>query len=128
MIVFDAKVQYALDKGLAKQVVLADEQGFVLDNAGYIFDPDELIALSMSTQRQIHETAGRLAFGDVSEFSLSLIGTDLTILCRRVFWTEGGCLIIVVCPVGSSPSLLISQVIRDFKNYVEHQRAAMREI
>jgi hypothetical protein len=127
MIVFDPKVQYALDRGMARQVVLADDEGFVLDNAGYVFDPDELIALSLSTQRQVQETAGRLAFGDVSEFSLSLVGTDLVILCRRVFWAEGGCLIVVVAPVGSSPGLLISQVVRDFKNYLEHQRTALRE-
>lgn len=128
MIVFDSKVEEALDKGIARQVVLADPEGFVLDNAGYEFDPDELVALFMSTQRQLQEAAVRLDFRDISEFIYCLVGTDLSLVCRRVFWPDGGCLVVVVVPGGSSPSLLITDIIRAYGKYLHRQRSALREV
>ncbi|AFM25464.1 hypothetical protein [Desulfomonile tiedjei] len=126
MIVFDEKIQDALDTGLALQIVLADSDGFVLDNGGYVFDPDQLVALFMSTQRQMQEGAVRFDFGQISEFSFCLTGTELTVACRRIFWPDGGCVVIVVLPVGGAQNIIIADVIRAFGKYVEDQRAALR--
>jgi hypothetical protein len=127
MTVFDANVLQAIEKGVAKQVVLADPEGFVLDNAGYVFDPDELVALFMSTQRQLQESAVRLDFAEISEFALCLVGTDLTVFCRRVFWPDGGCLVVAVVPGGTSPNLLIKDIIRVYGKFLEYQRTVLRE-
>ncbi len=127
MIVFDSKIEEALESGLALQVILADPDGFVLDNGGYVFDPDHLVALFLSTQRQMQEGAIRFDFGQISEFSFCLTGTELTVACRRVFWPDGGCVVIVVVPEGASHNLIITDVIRAFGKYVEGQRAALRD-
>lgn len=124
--IFDEKIQEVLARGPAKQVILADPDGFVLDNDGYIFDPDELVALFLSTQRQMQEGAIRFDFGEISEFGFALVGTDLTIACRRIFWPDGGCLVIVVVPVGSPYKLIISDVIRAYGKYLENQRNLLR--
>lgn len=126
MIVFDSKIEDALNSGLALQVVLADSDGFVLDNGGYVFDPDQLVALFLSTQRQMQEGTVRFDFGQISEFSFCMTGTELTVACRRVFWPDGGCVVVVVVPEGASHNLLIADVIRAFGRYVEEQRAALR--
>lgn len=126
MIILDGKVQEALGNGLALQVVLADPDGFVLDNGGYVFDPDELVTLFMSTQRQMEDGVVRFDFGQISEFSFMLVGTEMAIACRRIFWPDGGCVVIVVAPVGSSYNLIISDVIRAYAKYVEEQRSSLR--
>lgn len=128
MIIFDGKVLEALTKGLAKQVVLADADGFVLDNSGYVYDPDELVAVFMSTQRQLQDGILRFDFGQVSEFSFSLVGTDMTVACRRVFWPDGGCMVIVVVPVGSAHNVIISDIIRAYGKYMDERRAALRNL
>jgi hypothetical protein len=128
MIIFDGKVLEALTKGLAKQVVLADADGFVLDNSGYVYDPDELVAVFMSTQRQLQDGILRFDFGQVSEFSFGLVGTDMTVACRRVFWPDGGCMVIVVVPVGSAHNVIISDIIRAYGKYMEERRAALRNV
>jgi len=127
MIVFDEKVIKAVGDGFAVQVVLADSDGFVLDNCGYQFDPDELVSIFMSTQRQLQEGVLRFDFGQISEFGFSLIGTDMTVACRRVFWPAGGCLVVVVVPVGGAHNLIIGDVIRAYGKYVEQQLAALRK-
>jgi hypothetical protein len=127
MIVFNSKVQEAIDKGTAWQVVLADSEGFVLDNAGYVFDPDELVALFMSTQRQLQESAERLDFKEISEFTFRIVGTDLCLLCRRVFWSDGGCVVVAAVPGNSSPTVLISDIIKSYGKYLEQQRTAFRK-
>lgn len=128
MIVFDGKVVEAVTKGLAKQVVLADADGFVLDNSGYVYDPDELVAVFMSTQRQLQDGAVRFDFGQVSEFSFSLVGTEMTVACRRVFWPDGGCMVIVVVPVGSAHNVIIGDIIRAYGKYMDERRAALRDL
>ncbi|MBI5250620.1 MAG: hypothetical protein HY912_14110 [Desulfomonile tiedjei] len=126
MIVFDSKIEEALNSGLALQVIIADSDGFVLDNGGYVFDPDQLVALFLSTQRQMQEGAVRFDFGQISEFSFCLTGTELTVACRRVFWPDGGCVVVVVVPEGAAHNIIIADVIRAFGKYVEDQRAALR--
>jgi len=126
MIILDGKVQEALGNGLAMQVVLADQDGFVLDNGGYVFDPDELVTLFMSTQRQMEDGVVRFDFGQISEFAFTLIGTEMTVACRRIFWPDGGCVVIVVAPVGSAYNLIISDVVRSYAMYVEDQRSSLR--
>lgn len=128
MIIFDGKVLEALTKGLAKQVVLADADGFVLDNSGYVYDPDELVAVFMSTQRQLQDGILRFDFGQVSEFSFSLVGTEMTVACRRVFWPDGGCMAIVVVPVGSAHNVILGDIIRAYGKYIEERRAALRDL
>lgn len=127
MIVFNSKVQEAIDKGIAWQVVLADSEGFVLDNAGYVFDPDELVALFMSTQRQLQESAERLDFKEISEFTFRIVGTDLSLHCRRVFWADGGCVVVAAVPGNSSPGVLISDIIKNYGKFLEQQRTAFRK-
>jgi hypothetical protein len=127
MIILDSKVLDAIDNGLAKQVVLADADGFVLDNGGYVFDPDELVSIFMSTQRQMQDGVVRFDFGQISEFNYSLVGTELTVACRRVFWPDGGCVVIVVAPVGAAHNLIIGDVIRAYAKYMEGQRSALRQ-
>lgn len=126
MNILDGKVQEALGNGLAMQVVLADPDGFVLDNGGYVFDPDELVTLFMSTQRQMQDGVVRFDFGQISEFSFMLVGTEMTVVCRRIFWPDGGCVVIVVAPVGSAYNLIIADVIRSYSKYVEEQRSSLR--
>jgi len=126
MIILDGEVQEALGNGLAMQVVLADQDGFVLDNGGYVFDPDELVTLFMSTQRQMEDGVVRFDFGQISEFAFTLIGTEMTVACRRIFWPDGGCVVIVVAPVGSAYNLIISDVVRSYAKYVEDQRSSLR--
>lgn len=127
MIILDKKIQTAIDKGLANQVVLADEDGFVLDNWGYVYDPDELVSVFMSTQQQMAEGVISFDFGQISEFGFRLVGTESTVSCRRVFWPDGGCLVVVVASVGTSSNLIVSDVIRAYKRYVEDQRRAFRK-
>lgn len=126
MIILDGKVQEALGNGLAMQVVLADQDGFVLDNGGYVYDPDELVTLFMSTQRQMEDGVVRFDFGQISEFAFTLIGTEMTIACKRIFWPDGGCVVIVVAPVGSAYNLIMSDVVRSYAKYVEDQRSSLR--
>lgn len=127
MIILDGKIEEAITNGLAHQIVLADADGFVLDNGGYVYDPDELVSIFMSTQRQMEDGVVRFDFGQISEFSFSLVGTEMTIACRRVFWPDGGCLVIVVVPVGSAHNIIISDVIRGYTKFVEEQRKALRQ-
>jgi len=126
MIILDGKVEEALLTGLARQVVLADADGFVLDNGGYVYDPDELVSIFVSTQRQMQDGVLRFDFGQISEFSFRLVGTDMTIACRRVYWQDGGCLVIVVVPVGVAHNLIITDVIRAYTRYLDIQRNALR--
>jgi len=121
MVIFDRKVEEGFEKALAKQVVLADADGFVLDNWGYVYDPDELVAIFMSTQRQMEEGVLRFDFGQISEFGFSLVGSDVAIGCRRVFGPAGGCLVVVVVPLGAAHNLIISTVVRVYAKYLENQ-------
>ncbi len=127
MIILDGKIEEAITNGLAHQIVLADADGFVLDNGGYVYDPDELVSIFMSTQRQMEDGVIRFDFGQISEFSFRLVGTEMTVACRRVFWPDGGCLVIVVVPVGAAHNIIISDVIRGYTKYVEDQRKALRQ-
>ena len=79
------KIQEALEDGLVKQVVVADSEGYVLDNVGSVYDPDELVSVFMSTERHTEDGVARLDFGEVTEFGFRLLGTDMTIACRRVY-------------------------------------------
>lgn len=126
MIILGDKIDEAINNGLARQVIVADSEGFVLDNKGHVYDPDELVSVFMSTQRHTEEGVARLDFGQVNEFSFRLVGTDMTIACRRVYWADGGCLVIVVVPLGAAHNLIISDVIRTYGKYVEEQRAALQ--
>lgn len=126
MIVFDGKIQDAVNNGLAEQIIIADADGFVLDFAGYVYDPDELVSIFMSTQQQMQDGVIRFDFGQVSEFNFSLVGTETTVACRRVFWPDGGCMVIVVVPVGTAYSALIASVIKAYAKYLETQRVALR--
>lgn len=126
MIILDQKVEQAIVSGQAIQVVLADADGFVLDNGGYVFDPDELVSIFVSTQRQMEDGILRFDFGQIAEFSFRLEGTDMTIACRRVFWPDGGCLVVVVVPVGSAHNLIISDVVRAYSEYLDTQRKALK--
>ena len=126
MIIFDAKMEEAIRDGIADQVILADADGFVLDNKGYAYDPDELVAIFMSTQRQIQDGAVRFDFGQVSEFSFVLLGTEMKVACRRVFWHNGGCLVIVVGKNDSAHNVIIRDAIRAYEKYVEDQLSALR--
>ena len=127
MTILGAKIEDAIDKGLTNQVVLADADGFVLDNCGYVYDPDELVSVFMSTQQQMADGVIRFDFGQVSEFSFRLVGTETTIACRRVFWPDGGCLVVVVVPAGTTPNLIIADVIRSYKRYLDGHRKALRD-
>jgi hypothetical protein len=126
MTILGKNVETAIEKGLANQVVIADADGFVLDNSGYVYDPDELVSVFMSTQQQMSDGVLRFDFGQISEFSFRLVGTESTVACRRVFWPDGGCLVAVVVPVGASPNLIISDVIRSYKKFLEVQRRSLR--
>jgi hypothetical protein len=126
MIILDERVEESIIKGQAKQVVLADADGFVLDNAGYVYDPDELVSIFISTQRQMQDGILGFDFGQISEFSFRMVGTDMTVACRRVFWADGGCLVIVVVPVGTFHNPIVSDVMRSYINYLERQRSALR--
>lgn len=126
MIILDEKVEQAINSGMAKQVVLADADGFVLDNGGYVYDPDELVSIFVSTQRQMEDGVLRFDFGQISEFSFRLVGTEMIVACRRVFWADGGCLVIVVVPAGTSYNLIVSDVLRAYSRYLARQRSALR--
>jgi hypothetical protein len=126
MIIFDSKVEEAIRDGLVDQVVLADQDGFVLDNKGYVYDPDELVAIFMSTQRQIQDGALRFDFGQVSEFSFVLVGTETKVASRRVFWQDGGCMVVVVGRADAAHNVIMSDAIRAYSKYVEDQIAALR--
>ncbi|MDQ7782127.1 MAG: hypothetical protein RDU20_04560 [Desulfomonilaceae bacterium] len=127
MTILGEKIEDAVEKGLAIQVVLADPDGFVLDNDGYVYDPDELVSVFMSTQQQMSDGVLRFDFGQISEFSFRLVGTDTTIACRRVFWPDGGCLVVVVVPAGATPNLIIADAIRSYKRYLDGHRKALRD-
>jgi hypothetical protein len=127
MTILSAKIEDAIDKGLANQVVIADADGFVLDNGGYVYDPDELVSVFMSTQQQMSDGVIRFDFGQISEFSFRLVGTETTVACRRVFWPDGGCLVVVVVPTGATPNLIIADAIRSYKKYLETHRKALRD-
>lgn len=128
MRIFDLKVQEALRDGLARQVVLADDDGFVLDNGGYVFDPDELVAVFMATQRQIQGSAFKFDFGPMNEFSFAIAGPAMTIACRRVFSENGGCMVIVVVPMGGAHNLIIADVIRAHAKYMESQLTSLWKV
>ena len=127
MNILDSRVREAVEKGIAMQVVLADPDGFVLDNSGYVYDPDELVSIFMSTQMQMEEGVMRFDFGKISEYNFRLVGTEMTVACRRVFWPDGGCIVVVVVPVDSSYNLIIRDGIRSFVNYMKGQRSALRK-
>ena len=127
MTILDSRVREAVEKGIAMQVVLADPDGFVLDNSGYVYDPDELVSIFMSTQTQMEEGVMRFDFGKISEYNFRLVGTEMTVACRRVFWPDGGCIVVVVVPVDSSYNLIIKDGIRSFVNYMKGQRSALRK-
>lgn len=127
MRIFDGKIDKAIDKGIVNQVVLADADGFVLDNRGYVYDPDELVAIFMSTQSQMQEGVVRFDFGQVAEYSFRLVGTEMAVACHRVFWPDSGCIVIVVSPPGAGYNLIIRDVIRSFAAYMERQREALRK-
>jgi hypothetical protein len=126
MKVLDKKVSEAIDKGLATQVVLADSEGFLLDNLGYVFDPDELVALFLSNQWQLQDGAIRFDFGRVNEFSFTMVGPEQTVACRRVFDVGAGCLVIVVSPNGAPFNLIVSNAIRAYSKYWEKQQDTFR--
>ncbi len=121
MVIFDPQLEEGFEKALAKQVVLADADGFVLDNWGYVYDPDELVAIFMSTQKQMEDGALRFDFGRISEFSFRLVGADVTIACRRVFSPAGGCMVVVVVPLGAAYNVIIGNVARLYAKYAETQ-------
>ncbi|MFH1118024.1 MAG: hypothetical protein V1792_29230 [Pseudomonadota bacterium] len=127
MTILSGKIEDAIDKGLVNQVVIADADGFVLDNGGYVYDPDELVSVFMATQQQMAEGVIRFDFGQVSEFSFRLVGTETTIACRRVFWPDGGCLVVAVVPSEATPNLIIADAIRSYKKYLERHRKALRD-
>lgn len=128
MVIFDRKVEERFEKGSAKQVVLADADGFVLDNWGYMYDPDELVTIFMSTQKQMEDGVLRFDFGQISEFGFSLVGSDVTIGCRRVFGPAGGCMVVVVAPLGAAHNLIISTVVRAYAKYVEKQLTVLGKV
>lgn len=125
MSILDGKIEEAVTRGIAKQVVVADAEGFLLDNRGQLYDPDQLVSIFMSTERQMEEGATRLNFGQIVEFSFRLVGTDVTIGCRRVFEPGGGCLVIVVVPLGVTYGVMISDIVRRFTKYVEEQSSVL---
>jgi hypothetical protein len=127
MMIINVKLEHVLEKGLVKQVVLADSDGFVLDNWGYSYDPDELIAIFMSTQRQMEDGVLRFDFGQISEFGFSLVGHDSTIACRRVFWPTGGCIVVVVVPVGAAYEAIVAEVISCYARSIDNPVTVLRK-
>ncbi len=118
MRIFDKKVVEAVDSGLVTQVLLADEQGYLMDSVGDKFDPDTLLWSFLCAEQAIVGMAGRLEYSPLSEFSVRLEGTDVTLACRRVFSDFGGFVVIVAVPSGYSHRLVTSHVVHSCKRYM----------
>ena len=129
--------------GEAQEALAAGNRAFALDlyrelreqKGNLFYSPYSIsTALAMAyagaageTQRQMADGIFRFDFGQVSEFTFRLVGTAVTIACRRVFWQDGGCLVIVVVPVGSAHNWIISDVVQAYSEYLEAQRSALRD-
>jgi hypothetical protein len=122
MRIFDDKLVEAVDKGFAKQVILADQEGLIMENEGEAYPPEELLGELIAAEQALFRMKDRLALDPISRFSICLEGEEVTICGRRIFKGDNSFLIAVAVPSGSSHSLIAAKVGYCLDRYLDKDR------
>lgn len=123
MRIFDEKLVEAVDKGFAKQVVLADQEGLIMESEGDAYPPEVLLGELIAAEQALFRMKDRLELNPISRFSICLEGEDVTVCGRRVFKGDDSFLIAVAVPSGSSYSLIVAKVGYCLDRYLNRHRS-----
>lgn len=104
-----------IKRGVAVQMVLADQEGLVLHNVGDVFDGELLVASFMSIQRTFDVLSDALDSGPISEMVVGLDEKTMTISCHRFPTDLGIYIIISVVPFRSNYRLFTERIIKEFQ-------------
>jgi predicted regulator of Ras-like GTPase activity (Roadblock/LC7/MglB family) len=116
MKVLDEVVQDAISSGIAKQLVVADRDGLIVEEKGDEFDSEELVASMLRALGAVGQIETTLRTLPVSELVVHLDSDDLMISTRFVLVDEEPFLLIVVVPKGSNYRVLSGHIIRNLRN------------
>jgi len=108
----DVEVERAVEEGRVKQVLVADGEGFVLENVGNQFDPESLAAAfspSHGLAQRLQETLG---CGLVGELAVRLEPERLRIVVRYLLHDNERFMIVVVLSTERGWRLLTNHIIR----------------
>ncbi len=119
MRVFDVIATDAVDTGQILQVVLADEEGLIVENIGRRFPPDVLAAAFLGTGSAIDRIRELLRVGPIEELVVRLNADNLTLAGRFFVADDEYYLLIMVVPPASSYRVLSTQIIRSFSGRIE---------
>jgi hypothetical protein len=89
MRILHEKLAQAVEKGLAVQVVLADEEGLVLENIGDAFPPEALAGDVLAAAPALESLEERLNIGPLCRSTICFEGKDLIISASRILPQEG---------------------------------------
>ena len=109
----------AVDAGQILQVVLADEEGLIVENIGQSFPPEALIAAFLGTGSAIERIRELLRVGPIGELVVRLKKENLTLAGRFFHADDEYYLLIMVVPPSSSYRVLGTRIIRSFSGRVE---------
>jgi hypothetical protein len=112
----------AVFSGTALQVVLADEEGLVLDAMGAEFQPDALVAAFLGSGSAIDRVRRLLHVGVVSEITMRLQEENVTLAARFFHHEDCKYTLIIVVPPASSPKILATRIIRSFVETLQQRR------
>ncbi len=109
----------AVDAGQIGQVVLADEEGLIVENIGRRFPPEALVAAFLGAGGAIERIRELLRVGPIKELVVRLNKENLTLAGRFFEADDEYYLLIMVVPPVSSYRVLSTRIIRSFSGRVE---------
>ena len=109
----------AVEAGQLLQVVLADEEGLIVENIGKQFPPEALIASFLGTGSAIDRIRELLGVGPIEELVVRLSTENLRLSGRFFLADDEYYLLIMVVPPGSGYRVLSTRLIQSFSDRVE---------
>lgn len=112
----------AVFSGTALQVVLADDEGLVLEALGTAYPPELLAASFLGSGGAIDRVRRLLHVGVVSEMTLRLEQENVVLAARFFHYEDDRFILLVVVPPASSAKILGTRIISEFLENLEARR------
>jgi hypothetical protein len=115
MKILDDIVADGIRCGTVTQMILADDEGFVIENHGTTFDPEVLVVALSESRKALRKLQNTIESGTISELSVRLDEEKLIASCRWFSTSEGGFAVIVVVPDGCGYRVLATRAVQELR-------------
>ena len=106
----DQEIEKAVTEGRLFQALVADAEGFVLENLGERFDPELLAASFSPSQGLARRVQDSLGAGRVEELAVRFEDEKMRVVVRYIHHEGEGFMVVAVVPLDRGWRLLTSRI------------------